>query len=80
MVNAGKEHYPMTPRSLSRTELRELGLSGDQIAEILERQLEKPVRRFKYVAFLTAEEAEQASKLTKQDFVRATEYKPRRRP
>lgn len=69
----------MTPRSLSRTELHELGLSEEQVDEIMERQSEKPVRRFKYVAFLTTEEAEQASKLTKQDFVRATEYKPRRR-
>jgi hypothetical protein len=69
----------MTPRSLSRTELRELGLSEDQIDEIVERQSEKPMRRYKYIAFLTAEEAEQASQLTKQDFVRATEYKPRRR-
>ena len=69
----------MSPRTLSKTELQELGLSAEQVEEIVERQAEKTVRRFKYVAFLTPEEARQASKLTKQDFVRATEYKPRRR-
>ena len=69
----------MSPRVLSKTELRELGLSDEQVEEIVDRQAEKPVRRFKYVAFLTPEEAQEASKLTKQDFVRATEYKPRRR-
>ena len=69
----------MSPRTLSRTELNELGLSKEQVEEIVERQSEKPVRRYKFVAFLTPEEADQASKLTKQDFVRATEYKPRRR-
>lgn len=69
----------MSPRVLSRTELRELGLSDEQVDEVVERQAEKPVRRFKYVAFLTPEEAQQASKLTKQDFVRATKYLPRGR-
>jgi hypothetical protein len=69
----------MSPRELSRTELRELGLSDEQVKVIVERQAEQPVRRFKYIAFLTPEEAKQASNLTKQDFVRATDYKPRRK-
>jgi hypothetical protein len=69
----------MSPRTLSKVELRELGLTNEQVNEIVELQSQKPVRRYKYVAFLTPEEAEQASKLTKQDFVRATAYKPRRR-
>ncbi|HEY69502.1 MAG TPA: hypothetical protein G4O08_02845 [Anaerolineae bacterium] len=69
----------MAPRTLSKVELRELGLSNEQVDEIVELQSQKPIRRYKYVAFLTPEEAVQASKLTKQDFVRATEYKPRRR-
>lgn len=69
----------MSPRPLSREELQDLGIPGAQIEKILVKRQERPVRRYKYIAFLTLEEAKKASQATKRDFVRATEYMPRRR-
>lgn len=65
----------MSPRTLSKRELKEIGLEEDHIETVFSMQLEKAVRRFKYIAFLTPEEAKSASGLTKQDFVRATKYR-----
>jgi len=65
----------VSPRMLSRQELAEIGLDESQIETVISRQSQKPVRRYKYVAFLTPEEAKSASEISKQDFVRATEYK-----
>ncbi len=67
----------MSPRTLSKRELKEIGLSETQIETVISKQSQKPVRRFKYIAFLTPEEAKGASELTKQDFVLATEYRSR---
>lgn len=67
----------MSPRVLSKRELEEIGLSETQIKTVISKQSEKAVRRLKYITFLTPEEARSASELTKQDFIRATEYKSR---
>jgi hypothetical protein len=67
----------MSARGLSREELQDLGLSKREIEAILAKQSMKPVRRYKYIAFLSAEEVDKARRATGRDFVRATEYVPR---
>lgn len=63
------------PRPITRDELEAMGLSPEQVVEILEKQNQKRERRYRYVVMLTSSEAEKLSKQEGKKFIRATEWK-----
>jgi len=70
----------MAKRALTRNELEALGLSSTEIEEALALQKKKkPPREYKYIVLLTIADAETLSKETGKKFVRATEWKDRRK-
>ena len=66
-------------RPITLEELKTMNLSTEQIDEILATQNKKKERRYRYIVALTALEAEQLSKKTGKEFVRATEWKGQKR-
>ena len=69
----------MTKRALTRNELESLGMSSTEIEKALVLQKETREREYKYLVLLTTDEAETLSKQTGKKFVRATEWKNRRK-
>lgn len=66
-------------RPITREELVAMDLSPQQVEEILEKQNQQYQRRYRYIVMLTTSEAVQLASETGKDFVRATEWKGRRR-
>jgi hypothetical protein len=69
----------MSPRPLSRDELQALGLGDAAIKAILRKQAEKrrnPNRKYKYIVFLTTQQAEKLATETGEPFYRAVKYTP----
>lgn len=69
----------MTKRALSREELEELGLGEAEINIAFKLQHQEKVRKYRYIVLLTTKEAEEFSKNTGKEFVRATEWKDKRK-
>ena len=66
-------------RGLTREELVAMDLSPQQVEEILEKQNQKRERKYRYMAMLTTSEARDLSEQTGKEFVRATDWKGRRK-
>ena len=66
-------------RPITKEELEGMGLSSKQIDEILKKQTQKKDRKYKYIVMLTTAEAERLSEQEGKEFVKATEWKNRKK-
>ena len=69
----------MTEKDLTREDYKEIGLSESQINAIIEKKASKDKREYKWIIKMTTKEALDASKIIGKEFIRATEWKGRKK-
>ena len=67
------------PRPITIDEMKGMKLSPEQIDKILATQNRKKERSYRYIVMLTTLEAEQLSKEKGKEFIRATEWKGKKK-
>ena len=69
----------MSAKELTRKDYKDIGLDESQIDAIIEKRASKDNRVYKWIIQMTTKEAIDASKKIGKEFIRATEWKSRRK-